>query len=303
MWNHTIDESFDRFSDEYMADHAKVIHTFGSVAKVRLQAEANTPYTGLFRGADFGLIRLSLVKSPYDPCKGIPFTAGCFAPGIAVKFLRPNTYSNNLIAMTSLGSGQGQNFDFFLNPMKIWVPKPTGVAASIVMNVFSKAAEEPSHLGSLEFAAPNSDTKLTSSAVSAPTNVYFVPGPAVTKRFSSKPHDFRDDMGKIEEGTVLYELWAPGKDGCLCDGNPCLDPRKCDGAKKIGELITESVFVASSWGDRKLFFQHERFARKSRSKCAMAAAMADSDVYRMSGGFSTRCVANNLACSAGEKRD
>merc|ERR1712072_382221 len=204
MWNHTIDESFDRFSDEYMADHAKVIHTFGSVAKVRLQAEANTPYTGLFRGADFGLIRLSLVKSPTDPCKGIPFTAGCFAPGIAVKLLRDGTYSSNLIAMTSLGDGQGRNFNFFLNPMKIWVPKPLGAAAGLVMGIFSIAAKEPYKLGSKEFATMDPTASLTEAK--APSNVYFVPPAAIATRFSEAPHEFRDDFAEIASGTEIYEV-------------------------------------------------------------------------------------------------
>lgn len=38
--NATISESFDRFSDEYMAAHAKVIHTHGSAAQVHCDHSA-----------------------------------------------------------------------------------------------------------------------------------------------------------------------------------------------------------------------------------------------------------------------
>lgn len=316
-FNSTISESFDRFSDEYMADHAKIIHTHGTVAKVRLEAEPGQPYTGLFSGSQVGLIRTSLVKSPTDPCKGVPFTEGCFTPGIAVKVLRDSTFSSNLIAMTALGDGQGQDYNFFLNPLKTWVPKPLGAAASVVMDFFSQAAKAPYHLGTAEFASTDPKASISKAtvcagelctkikeaipdAIQAPSNVYFVP--ADNMKFSSAAHDFRKDFQDLAAGTTLYELWAPGTDKCLCGVNkdPCLDPRKCAGAHKIGKLVTTSRFVSSEWGDRGLFFQHERFVRKGRQVCAMANAIPANDDYRMSDDLSARCLPDDLECTAAQ---
>ena len=295
--NGTISESFDRFSDEYPSEHIKVIHTYGSVAKVQFVAEGDTPYTGLFKGG-IGVIRMSLVKSPEAPCKGVPFTEGCFAPGIAIKLLRDGTYSSNFIAMTSLGDGQGQDYNFFKNPMKIWVPQPTGVAAEIVMDVFAKAAAEPFKLASQEMASmdPNGDL----ADAKSPSNVYFVPPSTLQTRFKSTPHEFRADMVQIESGTTVYEGWAPGPDGCLCDGEPCLQVTTCQGAKRIGRIVTTSSFTNSRYGDASLFFQHERGVRKTRSVCAMAKAMPNYDVYRMSGNAKSRCLAGDASCDSGE---
>lgn len=304
-YNGTISETFDRFSDEYAARHAKVIHTHGPVAKVRFEATADSPYTGLFAGQHEGVLRASLVKDPYAPCKGVPFTKGCFAPGIAVKLLRDGTYSSNWIAMTSLGDGQGWNFNFFLNPMKIWVPKPLGAAASVVMAIFSLAAKLPFHLGSKEFASMDPHASLTKAK--APSNVYFVPPAGIAKRFSEAPHEFREDFAEISSGTELYEVWAPGEEGCLCDlgdagkNQPCLDPTKCRGAQKIGRLVTTSEFLSSDWGDTNIFFQHERFVRKDRRVCQMAEAMKSTDVYRMSQNLGDRCLTNDRKCTSAQE--
>ena len=302
-FNGTINESFDRFSDQYMTEHAKVIHTHGTVAKVRLVWEEEHPYTGLFgEGESTGLIRASLVKDPNAPCTGIPFTPGCFAPGIAVKVLRDQTFSSNLIAMSNLGDGQGRDFNFFKNPMKTWVPKPVGLGADVVNGIFAYAAAEPNRLGSVEFAASDPSADVTSTSIKAPSNVYFVPTSNIATRFKSTDHEFRADFAELVTGSVLYEVWAPGNDGCLCGETkePCMDPRKCEGAQQIGRLETTSRFVSSRWGDQSLFFQHERHARKERRLCTMASSMSADDVFRMPDDFSTRCMADGTTCDAGE---
>jgi len=117
--NKTISETFDRYSDAYMANHEKVIHTHGTIATIAIvPKETSLNVGGLFKGAPYGLIRMSIVKDPNAPCAGIPGTEGCFAPGIALKSFRNGTYSGNLIAMNALGDGQLRDFNFFKKSMK-----------------------------------------------------------------------------------------------------------------------------------------------------------------------------------------
>ena len=56
--------------------------------------------------------------------------------------------------------------------------------------------------------------------------------------------DFREELSRIPEGAVLYEVWA-----CSAEG---AEPRH------LGRLKTTSRFVASRWGDEGLFFRHQR---------------------------------------------
>src|SRR5690606_18077618 len=65
-----------RVSDVAPAGYEKPLHPKAAVARVKFVAAANTPYTGLFKGADEGLLRLSLTGEPAD--RG-------YAPGLALK--------------------------------------------------------------------------------------------------------------------------------------------------------------------------------------------------------------------------
>ena len=42
----------------------KAIHSVGTVSKVKFISFGNSPYTGIFGGADYGLIRLSAAIQP-----------------------------------------------------------------------------------------------------------------------------------------------------------------------------------------------------------------------------------------------
>jgi hypothetical protein len=42
----------------------KYIHTVGTVGKVKFVSDGNNDYTGIFKGADHGLIRLSSAAQP-----------------------------------------------------------------------------------------------------------------------------------------------------------------------------------------------------------------------------------------------
>jgi hypothetical protein len=80
--------------DAMPAGRVKFIHAIGAVAKVKFLSYGNHPYSGIFKGADQGLIRFS---SAATPTKTQPMV-----PGFGLKFLRDGKDSANLVAMYSV---------------------------------------------------------------------------------------------------------------------------------------------------------------------------------------------------------
>jgi hypothetical protein len=48
----------------HFGTRTKYIHSVGAVAKVKFVPASSTPYTGIFKGAAYGLIRLSSAVAP-----------------------------------------------------------------------------------------------------------------------------------------------------------------------------------------------------------------------------------------------
>lgn len=96
-----VDENvvFDTAGDEmpcgWTGCRNKTIHAKGVVGKIIWKSSGNHPYTGMFRGADAGYVRLS-VAAPVDT------HTPNLKPGMAVKLLRDNADSANFVAMYSV---------------------------------------------------------------------------------------------------------------------------------------------------------------------------------------------------------
>lgn len=73
----------------------KLIHSVGLVAEAKWVSTGNHPYTGVFKGCDNVLIRLSSAKQADN---SVPIVT----PGIGVKFLRDNVPSFSFVSMYSL---------------------------------------------------------------------------------------------------------------------------------------------------------------------------------------------------------
>jgi hypothetical protein len=93
---------------------SKYIHTEGVVASVKLTSTGSHPFTGIFKGADSGVIRMSFAAKP-DP-KVLNTT-----PGIGLKFLRNGIDSASLVAMYSV-DGQ-DSWNYFKNDFSNHIPK------------------------------------------------------------------------------------------------------------------------------------------------------------------------------------
>lgn len=78
----------------------KYIHSIGVHAKVKFVSTGNHPYTGIFKGANYGIVRLSAAAKPEIP--GYVLTGQPLAPGMGLKFMRDGAESANLVTMYSV---------------------------------------------------------------------------------------------------------------------------------------------------------------------------------------------------------
>lgn len=101
----SMDKSFTVAGDEMPSDRLKYIHSVGATGKVKFVHKGGK-YTGIFQGADYGLIRLS---SAAEPSSSQPL-----APGMGLKFLRDGVDSANLVSMFGV-NGQPDDWNFFSN--------------------------------------------------------------------------------------------------------------------------------------------------------------------------------------------
>lgn len=279
--NGTMPMFFDRFSDENPYNNKKGIHTGGAVATARVVPTGNHQFTGMFAdGFEHGLVRLSIVADWSQPCKGgTDFNfKGCLKPSMALKMLRDGDFSSNVVAQVNLGDGVGWHFNFFDYAHANWLPLPTGLGALLVTHLFSYAAEEDeiAGVGIEEVSSQGSQAHQSKSDIKAPKLVYFVPNKDLS--FSDEEHDPRSDFMEIPAGTALFDIMTITDGDDMCFNYFANKPFLWDElghlcqTVKLGTVVSTSRFVASDWGDRRLFFQHERLKTKNgkwaRKSCA-----------------------------------
>lgn len=240
---------------EYVGDvapvgHAKPIHPHGVMAKVAFNSTGNHPYTGVFKGNECGLLRLSVTGDPAD--RG-------FAPGFAWKTLIDGKPSENISALYTL-SGQDTNHDFFANELSNYVSLESNSTLGSSL-LFSFVTAKPTLVMANAMAATDSNGNEEANAVS-PTQVYFVPTAEVQGLFDTAEHDFRDDLMSLPEGTKLYDVYATDmeiKSSVWKSKQARLQNERRADAVKVGELVMDSNFAASQFGDSGVFFKHERY--------------------------------------------
>jgi hypothetical protein len=233
----------------------RTVHRFGVAATVKFIADPASPFTGLFQGADCGIIRLSLLGDPFENHASTPTAV---APGLALKLFATGKPSANVAAISSLG-GQGKNANFFaleLSNMVQPAASPSGVAPA---SFFDATSKFPNFVGLQNFGKYSSSGDLAQNP-KYPFRLYFVP----TETFRTeirKDRDFRDDLIAIPEGSTIYEVWGTdpqsyGQTNARASVSRLLDATRIDrkSAIKIGDVITKSPFIASHFGDANLLF-------------------------------------------------
>ena len=101
-----MNHSYDFVSDSMPFKRVKVTHPVGTVTKVEFVAHPDTPYTGIFKGAKHGIMRISDTLAT-TPSKAMT------VPGHGVKWFRDGMSSANWVAMFAF-DGQ-KSFNFFKN--------------------------------------------------------------------------------------------------------------------------------------------------------------------------------------------
>lgn len=223
--------TFDYTSDELPEGRAKILHANGSVGKIAFVAAANHPFTGIYQTGGIGVARLSLGNPPSDDS---------YLPGMAIKFLISNHPSVNLHVINSL-EGQNSNWNFFAKDFSNKIPHPTSWVLQAIEKIFEWTRDPANDLPLWHLAVWTSEGKFNGIPV-FPERIYFRPASLVKDLISEDSReDFRTSLLKVPFGPI-YEMYGEYRGS----------------EYHVGTLLLESSLVASNYGDKNLFFQHQR---------------------------------------------
>lgn len=267
--NHLLSQSLTRVGDEFEQPKPKLFHTYGTTAKIAFTPEANTPYTGVLSEKTHGLARFSYA----GPVIGVGVV-----PGLGLKFPIDGDHpSENLVVMRKLDRqqplwrffGTHSHNSVFQNPFTNILPVPS--LTNLIMRTVNKRFETVVENGkglhqTLENLASvhTNGSPVAQDRIVAPYRVIFRPTAEATA--SSDPTiDFRDDLAQnIKPGTPIYAVFALGEAQEMeLNGKGVTEVEELLAhGEKIGTIGTESEFIASKYGDYRLFFKHsDRFIR------------------------------------------
>eukprot|EP00927_Polykrikos_kofoidii_P025441 TRINITY_DN22844_c0_g1_i1.p1 TRINITY_DN22844_c0_g1~~TRINITY_DN22844_c0_g1_i1.p1 ORF type:complete len:410 (-),score=49.83 TRINITY_DN22844_c0_g1_i1:138-1367(-) len=247
--------SFDASSDVFPESRKKYIHSVGMVGGISFVSVGGHPYTGVFEGAQHGLIRLSSAAKP----------GGSFTPGAAFKFFRDGRRSANFVAMPSLDGQPCSNSNFFANDFKTHISATNNFGLKLIAAKFWQASYCPLMVGLSDVASATDDvfnSVFPFELVLHPLVNVSCPCDAYTTTFAAA-------LSKLELGTKLFEVRAIKQFG--------------DPSTVIGHIELSTKLTTSKFGDEQLFFRHQRmeddFALKPewladfdhKEQCGMAA--------------------------------
>lgn len=227
--------------DEMIKGRPKLVHTYGTAAKVELQVYSSSKYTGVFSpGNKAGISRIS--RAILDD--------KMFVPGMATKILIDGKPSVNLFSMNGI-DGQGKDKNIFKLPFTNFIPDPAGVAQKLLASKFREASDDlpggvcdrpltESKMPLLGAASQNVSGTVIAKP-NAPLVWHLTPNTALGWD-GSDPTDYRLQLAKIAVDSVLYTVAVS-----TTEGGP---------KETIGKLVLKSNFVASDYEDSTLFFKH-----------------------------------------------
>jgi len=239
-----LSHTFDHESDTLPEGRKKLIHTVGNVGKVSfVPSGPKNDYTGIFRGAAFGYLRLSIAKDTTTSDPSPQAALGNFLPGMGLKFLRTGLKSSNLVAMESLG-GQ-DSWNYFKNDFTNHIKPAEGMFFKVVGWKFSGQTDYILSMGLKDWAEYKENGKPEANPV-YPYQLIFRPADELRTGFPDKyKEDFTIQLGTLKKGMKVYTVFAKKT------------PKSVP--EKIGKLILNSEMTTSNWGDERLFFQHNKF--------------------------------------------
>ena len=289
---------FDRFSDERPSNFRRFFHENSIIAKVKYVASENNPgFTGLFKGAEHGVLRFSPLAPLMRESYLVNYFLGTYLFSFALKMFRNGMHSGNFIV------GESRKTLSQYSDSRQFYDKPN-------FNIFSRALDNMSSISTAQDSLFGEFERITGiiglsdiasydvdgieeTSPKSPIYVQFKPNSVLNEKFGLGPaFDFREwttTEDAIPTGTVLYTAWTTLNketgESSLCvdkNGNPQADDDvsiDCPEQEvvKIGEVISTSRFYVSKWADEYLFFQHTRACPKDQSKCNAKDIREDED--------------------------
>ncbi|CDW91794.1 UNKNOWN [Stylonychia lemnae] len=237
----TLDWVADSMPTGFFGKREKYIHTQGVVGSVKfVPVPNNEGYTGIFQGAEYGIIRFSTGGQADETKKDASQAQGNFAPGFGLKFLRDGIVSADMVAL----SITQESWNFFKNDFSNHV----GVAPGIVGTKFRTVTQYINHIGISDMARYNEKGQDQSAQLKFPFQLLFSAPNELKSRFPDNfEKDFTDQLITIPQGSTLFNVYA------------LADPK----AEKvlIGHLELNSEITRSMFGDTMLFFEHQNGAQ------------------------------------------
>lgn len=228
--------SFVHVSDELPAGREKVLHRYGTCARVRIDVSSPRGFTGIVESGGEGIVRLS------DATGGARFT-----PSLALKLPIDEKPSLNFFGLPA-AARDPKDRDFLSGAFANSTPVPMSFDAKLLGRSFQKTAEAlkatrvyPVYLPLHHLAG----AKLDGSAVREPVvpdRIELHPTDEARAAFD-RTIDFRAALAAFPAGLRLFELRIAS----------AIDAP----AEPYGSLVLETAFVASRYGDERLFFQHD----------------------------------------------
>ena len=237
--------TFELPGDQLPIHREKLLHSgMGNVGKVEFVPadDSANKYTGLFKGAKHGIIRVSQGISPENAvhfgCEMQPF------PGLGLKFFRDGVESASLVAMFSM-YGQ-ESWNIFANNWSNHHPPLTGILKILVGAKLASGSQYYNKVGLSDFAmiAQNGESEPVSQ-VNFPFKLIFKPTGEIM--FPDSYHGpVHEDLASIPAGSVLWNVYALDK------------PEELEGKEELlGAIVLRSELVTSHWADTRLFFRHQ----------------------------------------------
>lgn len=238
LFTESMSPTFDQAGDEMApgmlwGTRAKYIHTIGNVATVKFVSSQQHPFSGMWKGADYGVVRLSLAAKASKTNT---------APGMGLKFLIDGMDSSNLVAMFSVDGQESCNF--FQNTFTNHIKDSKQTALAIVATKFSSVTSYVEEVGLSNFGK-NTQNGAPEASLVFPFLIEFVPtGQLSTTQCSD---GIFAELSGIPSGSLIYNVFGWNA------------PQELGGERfNMGELITTSALTTTKWGDEHLFYRHQR---------------------------------------------
>eukprot|EP00928_Gymnodinium_smaydae_P055383 TRINITY_DN38943_c0_g1_i1.p1 TRINITY_DN38943_c0_g1~~TRINITY_DN38943_c0_g1_i1.p1 ORF type:complete len:410 (-),score=70.34 TRINITY_DN38943_c0_g1_i1:244-1473(-) len=221
--------SFNSSADVFPEKRKKYIHSVGVVGGVRFDSSGDHGYSGLFQGAEHGVIRFSSAK---EPTKN-----GGTTPGMALKFLRDGRPSANFVAMYSLDGQPATDTNFFAHDWSNHIHLTNNFGLKLIAKKFWQASYCPLMVGLSDLSSDSSG-----KAGKFPFRLDF----HALVESDCPSDDYATCLRNLENiavGTKLFEVRAVAE--------PKAEPML------IGHISLTDRLTTSKFGDEELFFKHQ----------------------------------------------